>query len=255
MTEPRRSSLFPRVQGCVAAVIAALALALPSLLLAAGIDRVSPENWWVGMRSPALQLMVQGEGIGASTPSLDHPGVHLARVTRVDSPNYLFLDLHIDPAAQPGELQIRFEGKGGSHTLAYPLLAREPGSAQRRGFGPQDVILNLMPDRFANADPGNDSVEGYADRADRDAPSGRHGGDLAGMARHLDYIAGMGFTMVWPTPLMENNQPQHSYHGYAVTDLYRVDPRFGSNEDYRRFVQQARERGIGVIQDLSLIHI
>jgi len=217
--------------------------------------RVSPENWWVGMRSPVLQLMVEAEGIGASTARLEHPGVRIERHTRVDSPNYLFLDLHIDPGAKPGELDIHFEGAGGAHALVFPLLERAPGSAQRRGFGPQDVILNLVPDRFANGDPGNDSLPGLQDRADRDAPSGRHGGDLAGLAKHLDYIAGMGVTMVWPTPLMENDQPQHSYHGYAVTDLYRVDPRFGSNEDYRRFVQLARERGIGVIQDIIPNHI
>lgn len=230
-----------------------LMTSLPAL--ATNPVRVSPENWWVGMRSPALQLMVQAEGIGASTARLDHPGVRIERQTRVDSPNYLFLDLHIEASAQPGPVQIHFEGDTGTHTLAYPLLERTPGSADRRGFGPQDVILNLMPDRFANADPGNDSLPGLTDRADRDAPSGRHGGDLKGLEESLDYLADMGFTMLWPTPLMENNQPRNSYHGYAVTDLYRVDPRFGSNEDYRRFVQQARERGIGVIQDIVPNHI
>ena len=222
---------------------------------AARIDRVDPQHWWVGMHSQSLQLVVQGRDIAASTPQLDHAGVQIVNVTRLASPNYLFIDLKIAPDAQPGDLLLKFVTDSGTETLNYPLLKRDPGSAQRRGFGPQDVILNLMPDRFANGDPSNDDVPGMLERSDRNAPSGRHGGDLRGMEQHLDYMADMGFTMVWPTPLMENNQAAYSYHGYAITDLYRVDRRFGSNEDYRRFVQRARAKGIGVIQDMVPNHI
>lgn len=223
--------------------------------LAGRIERVDPESWWVGMRSGALQLMVHGEDIAGSEPRLSHPGVRIDRVTRVASRNYLFVDLEIDSAAAPADVEIRFERAGEVETIRYPLRQRAAGSAVRRGFGPQDAILNLMPDRYADGDPANDSLPGYADRADRAAPGGRHGGDLRGLADRLDYIAGMGYTMVWPTPLMENNQPAHSYHGYAVTDLYRVDPRFGSNDDYRRFVATARGKGVGVIQDIVPNHI
>jgi neopullulanase len=215
-----------------------------------------PPNWWVGMHDARLQLMVQGAGIGASEPTLDdNPRAKIVKITRGDSPNYLFIDLQIAADAKPGELAFRFARKHGDITLRYPLLPRAPGSAQRRGFDNRDVILNLMPDRFANGDPSNDRVAGYAEATDRNNPGGRHGGDLRGMRDHLDYIAGMGYTMVWPTPLIENAQAEYSYHGYAATDLYRIDPRYGSNAAYRDFVANARSKGIGVIQDIVPNHI
>lgn len=215
-----------------------------------------PPNWWVGMHDARLQLMVQGADIGASEPTLDDtPRAKIVKLTRGDSPNYLFIDLEIAANATPGTLTFRFARKGGEIALRYPLLPRAPGSAQRRGFDNRDVILNLMPDRFANGDPGNDRVAGYVEAADRNNPGGRHGGDLRGMLDHLDYIAGMGYTMLWPTPLIENAQAEYSYHGYAATDLYRIDPRYGSNADYRDFVASARAKGVGMIQDVVPNHI
>lgn len=223
--------------------------------LASGIKRVDPQNWWVGMHSDALQLMVHGQDIASSEPQLDHPGVRIERVTRLASPNYLFIDLNIAPNTKPGELEIRFKGNGKTEILRYPLLAREPGSAERRGFSGKDAILNLMPDRFSNGNPRNDNLPGMSEASNRNEPSGRHGGDLQGLENHLGYIADMGFTMIWPTPMMENNQTAYSYHGYAITDLYRVDRRFGRNDDYRRFVANARKKNIGVIQDMVPNHI
>ena len=215
-----------------------------------------PPNWWVGMHDARLQLMVQGAGIGASEATLDeNPRAKIVKITRVDSPNYLFIDLQVNEDATPGELVLRLARSGAEHVIRYPLLARAPGSAKRRGFDNRDVILNLMPDRFANGDPRNDRVAGYAEAADRNNPGGRHGGDLRGMRDHLDYIAGMGYTMIWPTPLIENAQTEYSYHGYAATDLYRIDPRYGSNADYREFVVAANGKGIGVIQDVVPNHI
>lgn len=215
-----------------------------------------PPNWWVGMRDARLQLMVQGAGIGTSEPTLDqNPRARITRIVRGDSPNYLFIDVEIAAGATQGDLTFRFARKGGNVSLRYPLLARAPGSADRRGFDNRDVILNLMPDRFANGDPGNDRVAGYAEGADRNNPGGRHGGDLRGLRDRLDYIAGMGYTMIWPTPLIENAQSEYSYHGYAATDLYRIDPRFGSNAEYREFVVKARSKGIGVIHDVVPNHI
>ncbi len=215
-----------------------------------------PPNWWVGMHDARLQLMVQGADIGDSEPTLDDtPRAKIVKLTRGDSPNYLFIDLEIAANATPGTLTFRFARKGGDIALRYPLLQRAPGSARRRGFDNRDVILNLMPDRFANGDPGNDRVAGYVEAADRNNPGGRHGGDLRGMLDHLDYIAGMGYTMIWPTPLIENAQTEYSYHGYAATDLYRIDPRYGSNADYRDFVASARAKGIGMIQDVVPNHI
>jgi neopullulanase len=215
-----------------------------------------PPSWWVGMRDARLQVMVQGPGIGASEPTLDdNPRARIVKINGGDSRNYLFIDLAIAADATPGELIFRFAHKNGESVLRYPLLQRRPGSAQRRGFDGRDAILNLMPDRFANGDPNNDRVAGYAEAADRNNPGGRHGGDLRGMHDRLDYIAGMGYTMIWPTPLIENAQAAYSYHGYAATDLYRIDPRFGSNAQYRDFVATARSKGIGVIQDIVPNHI
>jgi glycosidase len=234
----------------------ALALALPLPLRAApDVERVEPPNWWVGMREPVVQLMVHGEGIADATPVLDDPRARIVASTRLSSPNYLFVDLAIATDATPGTLQLGFRRGGEETRVPWTLEARRPGSALREGFGPRDAILNLMPDRFANGDPSNDSVEGMAERADRSAPSGRHGGDLAGIADRLDYIQAMGWTMVWPTPVLENNQPAYSYHGYSVTDLYRVDPRIGNNDQYRALVAALRARGMGMIMDIVPNHI
>ena len=237
-----------------------LALALAMLAqvncLALEIERIEPPNWWVGMKDQRLQLLVHGPGIAALTPALNYPGVKLQRASQVDNPNYLFLDLQISKAAKPGEMVLRLNAAGKTVlTRNYPLLARAPGSAQRQGFGPKDAIYLIVPDRFANGDSANDNQAGMGDGMLRSNVNGRHGGDLAGMAGHLDYIEAMGFTQIWSTPLLENRQRQYSYHGYSPTDLYRIDPRFGSNEEYRRFVAMARAKGIGVIQDIVLNHI
>lgn len=220
------------------------------------LERVEPAFWWAGMRDGRLQLMVHGEGIGAYRASVRYPGVVLESAVTLDNPNYLFLNLRLERAVRPGTLDLVFRRGGATLHRPYRLLAREPGSAQRQGFGPADVILNLMPDRFANGNPANDRVPGYPDVVDRNDPDkARHGGDLAGIDQHLDYIAAMGYTQLWPTPLLESNQPEYSYHGYAATDHYQIDPRHGSNEEYRALVQHARQRGIGVIQDIVLNHI
>jgi len=216
---------------------------------------MEPPFWWTGMEHKGLQLMVHGKEIGALQPAVDYPGVRLVSSTRVANANYLFVDLEIGPDAQPGQFEIVFSGAGRSERVPYQLLARAPGSAGRQGFGPGDAIYQIMPDRFANGDPSNDSVPGMLERADRKHGGGRHGGDIAGTIAHLDYIAGLGFTQLWPTPLVENDAPAYSYHGYAATDHYRIDPRYGSNEDFVRLSQEARKRGIGLIQDVVLSHI
>jgi len=227
----------------------------PSLLQAASVDRVDPPHWWAGMKNPRLQLMLYGPGIAGAQVRLKHPGVRLVGTQRGDSPNVLFVELDTT-GARPGRLQLQLRQGAMTHVQAYELRSRAPGSAQRAGFSASDVILNLVPDRFANGNPANDDVPGYPDPANRaDIGAGRHGGDIEGLLQHLDYIAGLGYTMLWPTPLLENKQPKYSYHGYAITDGYRVDPRFGSNDDYLRLVREAKARGIGVIQDIVLNHV
>jgi glycosidase len=236
---------------------AALLAALPLAALSAPyqIDHMDPPLWWTGMHNSRLQLMVHGPRIADLEPALSYPGVRIASVSRVANRNYLFIDLDIAPAAQPGKLDLTFQRGRDSVHYSYQLLARAPGSADRAGFSSKDAIYQVMPDRFANGDPANDNAAGMSERANRSDGGGRHGGDIRGMAEHLDYIASMGFTQLWPTPLLESNMPAYSYHGYATTDHYRIDPRYGSNEDYRNLVAAARGKGIGVIQDVVLNHI
>ena len=224
------------------------------------IERIEPAFWWVGMKSDRLQLMVHGPHIADAAPRIlaggPADGVRIESVSRLANPNYLLIDLRIAPDAKPGRVNIVFDRGEQTFEAPYELRARDAGSAQRRGFDTSDVILNLVPDRFANGNPANDDVPGYADLARRgDDAAGRHGGDLQGIVDHLDYFRDLGVTMLWPTPLTENNQPRYSYHGYAATDTYRIDPRFGTNEAYRRMVAAAREKGIGVILDVVLNHI
>ncbi|MCB1628738.1 MAG: cyclomaltodextrinase N-terminal domain-containing protein [Xanthomonadales bacterium] len=219
--------------------------------------RVDPPHWWVGMQDPTLELLFSAPGVAGLHPRLKDERVQLLATTRLSSPNYLFVQLRVAPTAAAGPVHIElFDGSGAvQHQLDYPLKARQPGSRQRRGFGPADVIYLVVPDRFANGDPDNDSVGTLREAANRSEPGGRHGGDLAGMTAALDYLADLGITQIWSTPLVENDQPSYSYHGYAATDLYRIDPRFGELADYRQFVAAAAERGIGVIQDIVLNHI
>lgn len=235
-----------------------LAITLGPISAAAGdpIDHVEPPSWWIGMQVPHLQLMLHGEHIADLNAVTVYPGVHVERQTHRANPDYLWLDLRIDPDAVAGQVMIDFSRAGKLVArLPYPLAARAPKSAERQGFGPADAIYLIVPDRFANGDPANDSVAGLTDRLDRASPGGRHGGDVEGIRQHLDYIAGMGFTTVWPTPLLENNQTTYSYHGYAMTDLYHVDARFGSNASYRQLVAEGKAKGLGFIQDIVLNHI
>ncbi|WP_228893650.1 alpha-amylase family glycosyl hydrolase [Pseudoduganella aquatica] len=220
------------------------------------IDHMEPPMWWTGMRVKTLQLMVHGKQIADLEPSISYPGVRIDKVERVANRNYLFIDLALDDSAQPGKFDIRFAAPGSAGaTYRYELLPREAGSADRAGFSGKDAIYQVMPDRYANGNPANDNSPRLSEQADRSKGGGRHGGDLQGMENAIGYIAGMGYTMVWPTPLVENDMPAYSYHGYAATDHYKVDERYGSNEDYRRYSAKARSMGIGVIQDVVLNHI
>jgi glycosidase len=224
-------------------------------MAAPAVEHMEPPFWWTGMQNKGVQLMVHGAGIGKLQPAIDYPGVRIASSTRVANANYLFIDLEIAAEAKPGSFDIVFEGDGAAIRYAYQLRARAAGSSTRQGFGNADAIYQIMPDRFANGDPSNDSVPGMLEKAARKHPGGRHGGDIQGAIDRLDYIAALGFTQLWPTPLVENDMPAYSYHGYAATNHYRIDPRYGSNEDYVRLSKEAKKRGIGLIQDVVLSHI
>lgn len=220
----------------------------------AEIRRVEPAFWWAGMKNPNLQLLVYGPQISELTPVVSHPGVSVKQTIRLENPNYLFIDLDLS-GAKPGAFDIGFQQKGKTvRSYTYRLLEREKSSSLRKGFDPTDVMYLITPDRFANGDPSNDNMEGMHERLNRTFKGGRHGGDIKGIADHLDYIAGMGFTAIWLNPLLENNMKEYSYHGYSTTDFYKVDPRYGSNEDYVDLIRKAHSKNIRIIMDMILNH-
>jgi len=172
-------------------------------------DRVEPMFWWAGMKSPDLQLMVHGEKIAGAEVIISYPGVEVVSVTKVENPNYLFIDLRLAPNVQPGKFEIQFSKDGKvSGIWSYELKSREKNSASRIGFNTSDVIYLVTPDRFANGNPGNDWVEGTKEKPNRVDKDGRHGGDIRGIINALDYLQKMGFTAVWLNPVLENNMTQ-----------------------------------------------
>ena len=218
------------------------------------IDRLEPPFWWTGMKNTELQLLVFGKDISELEPEIDYPGVKIENVVRVENPDYLFINLNISNA-EPGSFNIEFRKDQKTKTVyLYKLYAREKNSSVRQGFYNSDIIYLITPDRFANGNPENDNVEGYTDKLNRADPDGRHGGDIQGIIDHLDYIENMGFTALWLNPVLENNMKRTSYHGYATTDYYKVDPRFGTNEDYKRLSDEARKKGIKLIMDMIMNH-
>ena len=218
------------------------------------VTRVEPLSWWVGMKTP-LQLLVQGENISEYAVSIEGgKGVKVAQTHKADSPNYLFVDVKIASDADPGTYYIVFSKDGRSFKYPYEIAARQEGSAERTSFTTADMIYLIMPDRFANGDTSNDSTDDTADKYARHELFGRHGGDIQGIINNLDYIAGLGATAIWCTPLLEDNQPEHSYHGYACTDYYHIDSRFGDNNLFKEYVQKAHEKGIKIIMDIVPNH-
>jgi glycosidase len=219
------------------------------------LDRVEPAFWWVGMKNPALQLLINGPQISNLQPVITYAGVRVDQVIRVQSPNYLFLDLTILDNKTATSFEIDFQ-KDGKSVLryTYKLLARRKGSAERQGFNNSDLMYLITPDRFVNGDPSNDSVASLYEKADRSNPGGRHGGDIQGVINSLDYLKEMGFTAIWDNPVLENNQKDYSYHGYAISDFYKVDARFGSNEQYQKMGAIASSKGIKHIMDMIVNH-
>ena len=218
------------------------------------VTRVEPLSWWTGMKMP-LQLMIQGENISEYNVAVEGgKGVSVEKINKADSPNYLFVDVAIAANAQPGTYYIVFSKDGQSFKYPYEIAARKEGSAERRSFTTADMIYLIMPDRFANGDSSNDSTDDTTEDADRSHGNGRHGGDIQGVIDHLDYIKELGATYIWTTPFLEDNDPQGSYHGYAASDYYHIDSRFGSNELYKTLVDKAREKGLGIIMDIVPNH-
>jgi len=218
------------------------------------IDHVEPPFWWAGMKDNSLQLMIHGKDIGKTKAFLEYKGVKIKNSTSTGA-DYLFVDLEVGNSAKPGMISIDFKEKDSVLlNYKYELKERSEGSARRPGFNTSDMMYLIMPDRFANGDPNNDNVPEMLEKADRTNPNGRHGGDIKGIADHLDYLQKLGVTTLWCTPLLENNMPAYTYHGYAITDLYKVDPRFGTNENYRDLVNTAHKKGMKVVMDIVFNH-
>ena len=225
---------------------------------AVNIDRVEPTNWYAGMKNPSLQLMVYGKGIKQANVSTDYAGVKVDSVVRLDSPDYLLVYLNLQ-GVQPGTMKLNFEQGGKKKQVNYEIKRRDMPGEARQGFTNADVLYMLMPDRFADGNVKNNVVKGMLDQCCvRTEPSLRHGGDLEGIRQHLDYFNELGVTTLWFTPVLENDMPSggghSSYHGYATTDYYKVDPRFGTNEDYRRLVDEAHQKGLKVVMDMIFNH-
>ena len=224
------------------------------------VTRIDPTNWFADMQDPTLQLMVYGKDIKFADVTTDYPNVKIDSLVRLDSPNYLLVYLNLK-GAKPGEVTLTFSNKNGKKTTKkFQLKEREMAGADRKGFDISDVLYMLMPDRFANGNPKNDVIKGMKDQlCDRNEPSLRHGGDLEGLRQHLNYFTDLGVTALWLTPVLENDRPadggKHStYHGYATTDYYRVDPRFGTNEEYKALVDECHKKGLKVVMDMIFNH-
>ncbi len=218
------------------------------------IDRIEPPNWWAGMVDPKLQLLLHGEAIGHLRVEINYPGVIVQQITRTSNDNYLFLDLDIG-AARAGTFTIQLKDQ--EKTILqkeYTLQERSSDPKDRKSFDQSDVLYLITPDRFANGDPKNDDLPGMKEKANRSFKGGRHGGDIEGIRQNLDYIHDLGFTAIWLNPVLENDMPKYSYHGYSTTDFYKVDPRFGSNESYLQLSQEARAKDIGLIMDMIVNH-
>ncbi len=241
----------------VLAILSCMALSMKAAPV--NVDRIEPAFWFAGMKNSTLQLMVYGKDIREAEVTTDYPGVSVERLVKLDSPNYLLVYLNLSQA-QPGTMTLTFKQSGKTKKVKYELRKREMAGADRKGFTNADVLYMLMPDRFSSGKTDNDQIKGMREyKNDRNKPSLRHGGDLEGIRQHLDYFNELGVTALWFTPVLENNSPdRHSnvstYHGYATTDYYNVDPRFGSNDEYRRLADEAHQHGLKIVMDMIFNH-
>jgi neopullulanase len=216
---------------------------------------IYPTNWWVGMKNPKVQLMLHGTDVGSSTVSINYPGITVTRVNKVENRNYLFVDLTISSSAKPGTARIRLNN---GTSINFQLKPRRTGKGTdyAQGVRSQDLIYLIMPDRFANGDYGNDKLPNYKDQSlNRDSMYHRHGGDIQGVIDHLDYLKDLGVTTVWLTPVLENDMPNRTEHGYAITNHYKVDERHGGSTAYAKLSDELHRRGMKLIQDAVYNHV
>lgn len=220
------------------------------------IERIEPLNWWIGFKNSNLQLLIHHPNISEKTPEISYQGVSIEKVHHADSPNYLFIDLNISETTKAGKFNIIFKEENKAELIhTYELKSREKSAEDYIGFDSSDAIYLITPDRFANGKPYNDVIETLNEKTiDRNDDYARHGGDIRGITNHLDYIEDLGFTAIWPCPLLTNDMSQGSYHGYAITDYYQIDPRFGTFEGYINLSKKLSEKGMKLIMDQVANH-
>lgn len=218
------------------------------------VNKVEPQCWWTGMQTNTIELLVYGNDIKGMHVAVSPGQTKIVRVENADSPNYLFVTIEIGERQKPGDIDLIFSKGDKKEIVKYPLLARENSDKLHKGFDGSDVIYLLMPDRFANGDVSNDAISEMKEKADRKNPNGRHGGDIAGIISKLDYLSELGVTAIWPTPLWESNHEKNSYHGYACTDFYNIDPRYGNNRMYKQLAKECHNRGLKMIMDMVPNH-
>lgn len=217
------------------------------------IQKVEPAFWWKGMKNPDLQILVYGKNIANNEIELSD-GIQAKNIQKVENPNYVFITVNTNEINFPSfKINIK-KGKKNISSYSYELKQRLPGSVDRESFTSKDVMYLIMPDRFANGNPSNDNTRDTAEKSDRKNPGGRHGGDIEGIIKNLDYLKELGVTAVWNTPLLEDNEPSFSYHGYAQSDYYKIDPRYGTNEDYKRMADELHKRNMKLIMDYVTNH-
>ena len=219
------------------------------------IERVEPPNWWIGMKTRDLQLLVYGKNISDYVPLINSSNVKLVSTEKVKNQNYLFLNISISENAEPESIEINFLNDNVIvDKYEFSLLERKDNASKVLGFDNSDVMYLITPDRYVNGDTENDDIEYMYERPNRDDNRGLHGGDIQGIINQLDYIEEMGFTTIWLNPVLENNMKRSSYHGYSTTDYYKIDPRFGTNELFLELSQKAKKRGIKLVMDMIPNH-
>jgi len=219
------------------------------------LNRVEPPNWWIGMENTQLQLLVYGENISETKPIITYDGVTINSVTKLESNNYLFIDLTILNNTKEGVFDIVFTSNTGKELVyEYNLKSKKERNNSHQTVDASDVIYLITPDRFSNANSTNDSTDDTLEKVDRSNIDGRHGGDIKGIINHLDYIQNLGVTTLWLNPFLENDQPKYSYHGYGISDFYKTDSRFGGNKDFRDLVDLSHQKGMKIIMDQVFNH-
>jgi len=224
-----------------------------SCTLFSQVQKIEPAFWWSGMKNPELQLLVYGKNINDLQPEFSN-GIQIREVKKVENPNYLFVTIDTKNV-QPGKFKINFKnGKKTVKTIDYEFKARQQNSANRNSYTSSDVFYLIMPDRFANGNPNNDNTPDTSEKSNRSDKNGRHGGDIAGIVKNLDYLNDLGVTTIWSTPLLEDNEPGISYHGYAQSDYYKIDPRYGTNDDYKNLADELHKRKMKLVMDYVTNH-